>query len=488
MKNKTNFYDRLGIPENASADEIKRAYRRMARQIHPDVNIAAGATERFLDIKEAYETLSDSQSRAAYDANNPQPNKARHPVGLNTHYSHTALVISQEKQLLYALIDMQIIPDSGLEPSPPPLNLALVLDVSTSMQGERLDMVKATAIELIRGMRPKDIVSIVSFNDRAQIPIQANYNINVRQAERDIHALHAQGGTEIYRGLEAGYKQVQTYLKPYNTNHIILITDGNTYGDEQACKKLADTAASEGIGISSLGIGDAWNDDLLDDLAARTGGSCIFVRRPEDINLLLKRKLNRLEQAYAERIQFNFKTGPNVTLRYAFQLKPEVGALSIASPLRLGSLGIGRRQRIILELCIDPLSADVEQVLLIDGEFRFDIPSKASAFRTPVTLTRPTQRQPSTQAPPADIIKALSKLTLYRMQEQAQKELSQGNYHKATLRLKHLSTHLLSQGAPGLSGIALEEAQRINKTRQLSAAGKKQIKYGTRALLLPEGN
>lgn len=63
-----DYYKTLGVPRSASADEIKRAYRKLARQFHPDKNKESGAEERFKEINEANEVLSDSEKRKAYDA------------------------------------------------------------------------------------------------------------------------------------------------------------------------------------------------------------------------------------------------------------------------------------------------------------------------------------------------------------------------------------------------------------------------------------
>jgi molecular chaperone DnaJ len=62
-----DYYDLLGVSRDADADTLKRAYRRLARQYHPDINKDPGAEDRFKEIGRAYEVLSDSQSRARYD-------------------------------------------------------------------------------------------------------------------------------------------------------------------------------------------------------------------------------------------------------------------------------------------------------------------------------------------------------------------------------------------------------------------------------------
>jgi curved DNA-binding protein len=63
-----DFYEILGVPRNASQDEIQQAYRKLARTYHPDVNSDPGAEDRFKDISEAYAVLSDPQTRRRYDA------------------------------------------------------------------------------------------------------------------------------------------------------------------------------------------------------------------------------------------------------------------------------------------------------------------------------------------------------------------------------------------------------------------------------------
>ena len=64
--NNTEYYDRLGVSKDASQDEIKRAYRKMSKKYHPDINKEPGAEEKYKEVQEAYETLSDDQKRAAY--------------------------------------------------------------------------------------------------------------------------------------------------------------------------------------------------------------------------------------------------------------------------------------------------------------------------------------------------------------------------------------------------------------------------------------
>jgi Ca-activated chloride channel family protein len=482
--NKPDHYAILGVFRDASQEEIKRAYFESAQRLHPDKNVAAGETELFLEIQQAYEVLSNPKRRSLYDATLPPEIEANPFIKHNIFYSRPNLVKLGEPQLLYMLLEAAPREDKESLPTPP-LNICLLLDRSTSMQGEKMDMVKATAIQLLRSLRPQDVLSVVVFSDYAEVIIPASLNLDIKKQEGRIQMIQTSGATEIFNGLQAGLNEIRRTLDPSRVNHIILLTDGQTYGDEQACLSLAEEAAAQNIGITGMGIGSDWNDIFLDALASKTGGSSAYVSKPKDIQRLLIDKFNALVSTYADEVFLEFKGQPGVKVNYVFRLQPEGGAIQIETPMRLGPILRDTPLHVLFEFIVSPSALNAEVLPLLSGTLKTSItarPIPAPPIR--FVAERAVLEKPTPEPPPARIMFALSRLNLYRMQDRARTAADQGQYNMAARHLQNLATHLLAQGEHSLAKTALFEADNLERKHAWSASGNKEIKYNTRALLL----
>lgn len=481
-----NYYEILNLPRDATPDEIRRSYRHIVRDIHPDKQQnSAEATELFIKVQEAYEVLSDPIKRKTFDDTLPQE---KFNFKINTIYSRSALINIQEPQLVFALLEMS--PPNDVDAIPaPPLNVVLLIDRSTSMKGSRMDIVKTTAIEIIRQIRSEDILSIISFGDFAEVILAAGARRNEREIEHTIQMIQASGGTEIFKGLDAGFREVKRNLSSRFINHIILLTDGKTYGDEENCISLATEASKLGVGISGLGIGDEWNDSFLDKLAAITGGDTTYIEKATDIRQILEGKLQRLAKIYADNLTFTFTKDEGVHINYAFRVQPEPAPIPEENnEIKLGNIPTFQPLRILFEIMISAVPNDLQEVTLAEGRISMYIPViQEPKISRKIVLARPVQTETLQEQTPPEIISALSQVTLYRMHEKAKQDIQQGNLNDAVNRLQNLATHLLAQGEKDLANTVLVEAHNVQKTRVLSADGDKRIKYGTRSLLISSG-
>ncbi|MCC6567861.1 MAG: J domain-containing protein, partial [Anaerolineales bacterium] len=102
-----DYYDLLGLSRDATPEEIKRAYFESAQKLHPDKNKVAGETEIFLNVQQAYETLSNATRRAQYDATLPPTAQTPSlPYEHKLIYSRRNLGKIDEPQMLYAMLDL----------------------------------------------------------------------------------------------------------------------------------------------------------------------------------------------------------------------------------------------------------------------------------------------------------------------------------------------------------------------------------------------
>ncbi len=479
----SDFYALLGLPRDATPEEIRRAYHEAAQKLHPDKNQAPGETELFLDVQQAYEVLSNPTRRAQYDATLPPQQEAPSMVLHEVYFSRPNLVWLTEPQMIYVLL--QISPRTRAdEMAAPPLNLSLVIDRSTSMQGEKMDVVKSAAVQLLRGMRDGDILSVVTFSDRAEVVIPATSYGDRRKMESNIHKIQPSGATEIFQGLEAGMREVQANFDRRRVNHIILLTDGQTYGDEQACLNLAEEAAANNIGITGMGIGADWNDIFLDALASRTGSTSAYIAKAQDIERILVEKFQSLANTFADEVVLERSPVEGVDMKYAFRMQPEPGPLIIGEYMKLGAILQDEPLSVLFELVVRPQALQGNSVTVLNGLVKIAVTAHAhETAPIRLRLVREVQTEATDEPPPTKILSALSQLTLYRMQERAHEEAQAGRYDEASRALKDLATNLLSQGEHGLAHTALLEADYVGRMHEWSADGGKEIKYSTRALL-----
>ncbi|MEP7291032.1 MAG: VWA domain-containing protein [Chloroflexota bacterium] len=477
----------LGVSPDASFDEIKDAHRRAVRRLHSDTNPNKGAVAQLQDINVAYKLLSEPERRQQYD-NHARRKKREYDFILRVTPSKRSLAPLPEPQVIYLLVE--ILPDprslSQAEKlqKQSRLNLTLVLDRSNSMNGVRLERVKAAAHQIIDQLNEEDVFSVVSFNDYSDVVIPATTVQDKANLKARISMMAASGGTEIFKGLSAGVEQNRQFLAPRLVNHIILLTDGNTYGDQSRCIELVKKAASEGIITSAMGLGSDWNDKFLDEIATISGGACEYIKSPSSVVKFLNNHVRALVNVFVDRLQLSVAPDADVRLETAFKLAPNSQPLSVDSAdIPLGNLQVNRITSVLLQFEIPAnLKPGFRSVARIIA--RGDIlANQDPPFQALSDFSIGISSEVESEETPASLLDALGKLTLYRLQERAQEAVDSGNVKEATRRLENLATRFLEHGQSDLAQQALAEAQQVASTSALSDEGRKSLKFQTRYLL-----
>lgn len=484
-------YAILGVGQTATFDDIKAAYRRAARRLHPDVNRHPGAAAQFQHINAAYDTLIDPDQRKAIDKTLASEQADPPYFSLRVTPSKRRIMPLQETQVIYLLAE--IFPDPRANQIQAKrdtrLNLCLVLDRSNSMNGARLNQVKVAAHQIIDQLKDDDIFSVVAFHDRAEVIIPATTAQDKAALKARVSLITASGGTEIFQGLLAGVEETRRFLAPRLVNHILLLTDGHTFGDQEQALTLARTAAAEDIIISAMGLGQEWNDKFLDELATLTGGSSQYINSAGAVVRFLNMHVRNLSNLFADRIQLSVAPDPDVHVETAFKLMPSPQPLSIEEGfIPLGSLPRNRHISVLMQFALPPdMATGFRSVarLTAHGDILGD---RIRKFHTLSDLSLEVAMSETYENPPTAILDALGKLTLYRMQERAQEALERGDIRQATRHLENLATRLYALGEGELAAQARAEAQQVAHTSALTDRGRKTLKYQTRHLLLGNEN
>ena len=487
MDTSQDYYAALGLAPDATPDDIKKAYRQLARQYHPDAQQVPGTAMLFREIQTAYEVLSEPDKKTAYDRLRAEAGESPESTfNLRLQFSRNSMLVIPEEQILYVLATLQAGRDSQHRQQRLPLNLCLVIDRSTSMQGARLEQVKAATYQLIESLDSDDTFSVVTFSDHADVVWPNQPAGDSVRTKAKVAAIQASGGTEILQGMLSGLAELEKRRSLVAINHMILLTDGQTYGDEEQCLAQANEAKKRSLSITCMGLGDDWNDSLLDAIASRSGGTSAYVATADDVQRVFRDHLHGLNTLYASDLHMLVREAEGVNLRNAFRLTPYLVRLtSEKDAISLGALPVDNPLSLLMEIVVQPRQAGTHRLAMI--EVRGDVPmlNRASeSIRQDLTMEFAPPSPTSMQTVPPAILSALAKITIFQMQENAWKSLDTGDVAEATRRLETMATRLLDLGEHQLARAALLEAGRLARSGHLSPAGRKAIKYGTRSLSL----
>ncbi|MCA1595551.1 MAG: VWA domain-containing protein, partial [Chloroflexi bacterium] len=147
-----------------------------------------------------------------------------------------------------------------------PLNLCLVIDRSGSMDGEPLDYVKRACGYVVDLLEPSDILSIVTFETQVDVLMPARRVVNRQLVKEHINRIEPGNTTNLYDGLVAGYRQIQTAVAPGYLSRLLVLSDGDpTAGirDFQTIVARAAEAKGGGVATTALGFGPDYNEELM---------------------------------------------------------------------------------------------------------------------------------------------------------------------------------------------------------------------------------
>ena len=185
-----------------------------------------------------------------------------------------------------------------------PINLAIVIDKSGSMSGQRIEKAREAAILAVNMLNENDTLSIVAYDSEARVIVPATKVDNKLRIIGLINEnIYAEGGTALFAGLSKGIKQVENQLTKDKVNRIILLSDGQANigpSSVDELSQLAIIAAKKNIAITTLGIGSDYNELLMSSIASYSDGNHVFVNNSADLENVFVHEFTDLMSAIAQ--------------------------------------------------------------------------------------------------------------------------------------------------------------------------------------------
>lgn len=200
-----------------------------------------------------------------------------------------------------------------------PLNISLVIDRSGSMFGEKLNYAKEAAKFVVNNLSDSDYVSLVIYDDDVNVLFPSALAANKDHLRTVIDRIESDGSTNLSGGMLQGYDEVKSTHKSGYVNRVLLLSDGlanEGIVDETRLKNIVRSMnIEENISLSTFGLGEGYNEDLMLSLAEYGSGNYYFISSPEEVPSIFEKELDGLLSIVAQNLilKIDLPRGAKVT-------------------------------------------------------------------------------------------------------------------------------------------------------------------------------
>jgi Ca-activated chloride channel family protein len=237
----------------------------------------------------------------------------------------------------------------------PPVNVALVIDKSGSMQGTKIERAREAAIRAIEKLGPQDIVSIVTYDTTVSVVAPATKASDRETLVRAIRGIHAGGDTALFAGVTKGAAEVRKFLERGRVNRVLLLSDGLANVGPSSPAELGALGASlvrEGISVTTFGLGLGYNEDLMTQLARQSDGNHAFIEDAANLAQFFDLELGTAAAVVAQDVQIRLECGPGVRPVRVLGRPAEIIGQAVTTSMN--QIYAAQRQHLLLEVEVAP--------------------------------------------------------------------------------------------------------------------------------------
>lgn len=273
---------------------------------------------------------------------------------------HGSVALSQGRVVdgvsqVYA--EVRVSADAAGETEARPVAFAMVLDVSGSMSGEKIEQARRAVLDVLARMNDNDQIALVTYSDSARL-VQPLRRVGLvrERLQLVVPTLGIEGGTNIPAGLAAGVAALAEAPSTH-VHRVVLMSDGRD-GSGRALDQIAQDArvrADGGVTLSSLGIGADYDEAFMARLADAGRGNYEFLRDGAQLRAFLARELQQSAQTRVDLASVTLSLPQGWTLARAYGAEATGEGAGIRLPV--GALYAGEERRLVLDLRVDTARA-----------------------------------------------------------------------------------------------------------------------------------
>lgn len=329
---------------------------------------------------------------------------------------------SHSKRFVLAQI---VAPQAGAERTRPSVNLAIVLDRSGSMSGDKLRVAKAAVQEAIDRLKPQDRFSVVVYDDVVEVVSESTAASAEarRSAMERLRAIEARGSTNLAEGWLRACEQVAQHLAPLGVNRCLLLTDGLAnigITDHGQLSIHAAELRARGVSTSTFGVGNDFDETLLQELADAGGGHFYYIADAPQIRDAITSEVGETLEIVARDVRLE------VTARDDIRIEPispyKVSIRANRAVVSIGDLASGQVVDVVLRLSFPYGDAGREVgaiVALTDGAAIFGAGGAAPAVPVRLTWSWADDRSNDAQSRDRDVDRVVARLFAARARQEA---------------------------------------------------------------------